>query len=158
SNTSGTSAVPTGSVQFMDGASALGSPQPVAAGTATLTTSALSVATHSITAVYANADGNFTGSTSAALLQTVKSADTTTSISAPTITFGANGLVTVTVAAVDASAGTPTGNVTLTVDGGSALSQALVNGSTTFTVSNPGAGDHPLVATYAAQNNFNGSS
>jgi hypothetical protein len=156
-NTSLTSGVPTGSVQFFDGASALGSPQPLAAGTATLTTSALTVAIHSITAVYTNSDGNFIGSTSAALSQTVKSADTTTSISAPAITFGANGLVTVTVAAVDASAGTPTGNVTLSVDGGTAVGQALVSGSTTFTVSNPSAGDHLLVATYAAQNNFNAS-
>ena len=156
-NGSGTSAVPTGSVQFMDGASALGSPQPVSGGHATLTTSALTVAVHSITAVYTNSDGNFNGSTSAAFSQTVKSADTTTSISAPTITFGANGLVTVTVAAVDPSAGTPTGNVTLSVDGGAAVSQALVNGSTTFTVSNPNAGSHALSASYAAQNNFNAS-
>ena len=156
-NTSLTSGVPTGSVQFFDGASPLGSPQPVSAGQAALATSALTVAIHSITAVYTNSDGNFTGSTSAAFSQTVKSADTTTSISAPAITFGANGLVTVTVAAVDASAGTPTGNVTLSVDGGAAATQALTAGSTTFTVSSPSAGDHPLVATYAAQNNFNAS-
>jgi N-acetylneuraminic acid mutarotase len=158
SNSSGTSAVPTGSVQFMDGASPLGSPQPVIAGKATLTTSALSVATHSITAVYSNLDGNFTGSTSPALSQVVKSADTTTSISAPAITYGANGLVTVTVAAVDPSAGTPTGNVTLSVDGGAATSQALVSGSTTFTIPTPNAGDHSLSASYAAQGNFNASS
>ena len=157
SNTSGTSAVPTGSVQFMDGASPLGTPQPLVAGKATLTTSALTVAIHSITAVYTNSDGNFAGSTSAAFSQTVKSADTTTSISAPAITFGANGLVTVAVAAVDPSAGTPTGNVSLSVDGGAAVSQALTNGSTIFTVSTPGGGSHSLSASYAAQNNFNSS-
>ena len=158
SNTSGTTAVPTGGVQFMDGALPLGAPQTLASGIASLTISTFSVATHSITAVYANSDGNFTGSTSSAISQVVKSADSTTSISAPAITYGANGLVTVTVTANDPTAGTPTGNVTLSVDGGTALSQALAAGSTTFTITNPSAGDHTLAAGYAAQNNFNASS
>src|SRR5207237_511708 len=120
-------------------------------------TSALSVGTHNITAIYSG-DTNFSASTSTALTQTVKSAVTTTSISAPAITYGADGLVTVTVAAQDSSAGTPTGSVTLSVDGGAPLSQALVSGSTTFTISNPNAGDHSLSASYAAQNNFIASS
>ena len=88
----------------------------------------------------------------------MNAAATTTSISAPTTSFGTNGMVTVTVAAASQTAGTPTGNVSLTVDAGSAVSQALMNGSTTFTVSNLNAGDHALSASYAAQNNFNGSS
>ena len=44
------------------------------------------------------------------------------------------------------------------MDGGAAVSQSLVNGSAAFTISNPNAGDHPLSASYAAQNNFNASS
>jgi hypothetical protein len=45
-----------GSVQFMDGSTALGSPVPVSGGTADLTTTALSVAIHSITASFTPTD------------------------------------------------------------------------------------------------------
>ncbi len=60
---------PTGTVTFNDGGAAIGS-ATLAGGIATLTTSALTVGTHTITAVYAG-NGNFTASTSAALLQAV---------------------------------------------------------------------------------------
>lgn len=153
--------VPTGTVQFQDGGVNLGSPVALVNNggvfTAQLQTSALSVATHIITAIYGG-DNNFGGSTSSALSQVVKSAATTTTISAPAIAFGADGLVTVTVAAQDPTAGTPTGNVTLAVNSGTPISQALVNGSTTFTITQPNAGTYALAATYAAQNNFNTSS
>ena len=156
----GNSTAPTGTVQFQDGGVNLGSAVALTGGTggyaAQLVTSTLSVGPHSITAIYSG-DANFFTSTSAAISQLVKSAITTTSISAPTITYGADGLVTVTVAAQDPAAGTPSGNVTLTVDGGTAVSQALVNGSAIFTISKPGAGDRTLNANFAAQNNFLGS-
>ena len=57
-----------GSVQFMDGSTPLGSPVTVSAGTASLTTSALTQATHSITAVFTPTDPTaFSSSTSSAL-------------------------------------------------------------------------------------------
>jgi N-acetylneuraminic acid mutarotase len=153
----GNSTAPTGTVQFQDGGVNLGSAVALTSSgsvySAQLQTSSLSVGTHSITAIYSG-DTNFFTSTSAAISQVVKSAVTITSISAPWITYGADGVVTVTVAAQDSAAGTPTGNVTLTVDTGVAVSQALVNGSATFTISKPGAGDHKLCANFAAQNNF----
>ncbi|HET6248445.1 MAG TPA: Ig-like domain repeat protein [Tepidisphaeraceae bacterium] len=65
----------TGSVQFMDGNAALGSPVSVVNGSAAYTTSALAAGTHSITAIYSG-DGNFLTSTSAALTQTVVPAPT----------------------------------------------------------------------------------
>jgi N-acetylneuraminic acid mutarotase len=155
------SGVPTGSVQFQDGGVNLGSPMALINNggmfTAQLQTSSLSVGTHNITAIYGG-DGNVSGSTSNTVAQLVKSADTRTSISAPAITFGADGLVTVTIAAQDSSAGTPTGSVTLSVDDGPPSTQTLVNGSTAFTISHPSAGDHSLSASYATQNNFNASS
>jgi hypothetical protein len=151
------SGVPTGTVQFQDGGVNLGTAVPLAnnAGvfTAQMSTSTLSIAVHAITAIYSG-DTDFTGSTSGVVSQTVKSAATTISISAPAITYPANGLVTVSVAAQDPSAGTPSGNVTLSVDGGTALSQSLVNGSTTFTIAGPTAINHTLSTSYAAQNNF----
>ena len=73
---------------------------------------------------------------------------TTTSVSAQAVTYGQNGLVTVTVAP------SATGNVTLSLDGGAATSQPLVGGSATFTVTAPSAGSHTLLANYAAQNGF----
>jgi FtsP/CotA-like multicopper oxidase with cupredoxin domain len=80
---------------------------------------------------------------------------TSTVINAPAITYGANGVITVN---VTATSGTPTGNVTLTVDGGAPLTQALsATGSATFTITAPTAISHALVANYAAQNGFQSS-
>jgi hypothetical protein len=86
---------------------------------------------------------------------------TTTTINAPTITYGVTGSVTVT---VSSAVGTPTGNVTFAVDGGTPVSKILLGGSATFTstdiaaLTSPNAGDHSLSATYAAQGNFAASS
>ena len=59
------SAGATGTVTFMDGTTVLG-PGTVSGSTASFSTSALSVGTHSITAVYSG-DGNYNGVTSPAL-------------------------------------------------------------------------------------------
>jgi sugar lactone lactonase YvrE len=80
---------------------------------------------------------------------------TTTSIDAPTITYGSPAGVTVS---VSSGQGTVTGSVSLTVDNGSPLIQPLSSGSTTFSVSGLGAGSHNLSASYAAQGNFGASS
>nr|WP_028161670.1 Ig-like domain repeat protein [Bradyrhizobium elkanii] len=60
---------PTGTVRFDDGGAAIGS-ATLAGGVASLTTSALTAGTHTITATYAG-NGTFKASTSAALLQAV---------------------------------------------------------------------------------------
>jgi Bacterial Ig-like domain (group 3)/Bacterial Ig-like domain (group 1)/Putative Ig domain/Invasin, domain 3/Domain of unknown function (DUF4214) len=66
--------IPTGTVTFMDGSTSLGTASlvalPAAAATAALTTSALSVGSHDITAVYAG-DDSFAPSTSSPLTQVV---------------------------------------------------------------------------------------
>ena len=100
-----------------------------------------------------------TSATSAADQFTYQGA-TTTAINAPTITYGANGSVTVT---VSSGSGTPTGNVSLSVDGGTAATKALNSGSATFTntditaLATPNAGNHTLDASYAAQGNYDAS-
>lgn len=53
-----------GTVQFKDGSAALGSPVAVTGGSASLTTSALSVGSHSLTAVFTSTAANVSGSTS----------------------------------------------------------------------------------------------
>jgi hypothetical protein len=72
STVSGDSLVPTGTVNFNDGATLLGPGTLNSSGVAAFTTSKLAAGTHSITAVYAG-DTNFTGSTSGALSQVVSS-------------------------------------------------------------------------------------
>jgi len=63
------SAMISGSVSFMEGATTL-SVQPVSGGIATFTTSALALGNHSLTAVY-NGDTSFLPSTSASLTETI---------------------------------------------------------------------------------------
>jgi Bacterial Ig-like domain (group 3)/IPTL-CTERM motif len=72
-----TGSSPTGTVQFRDGASNLGSPVPLSGAVATLSTSALSVATHAITAVYSG-DANNAASTSPVVNQVVNAAGVVT--------------------------------------------------------------------------------
>ncbi|SNT03669.1 Ig-like domain-containing protein [Actinacidiphila glaucinigra] len=62
-----------GSVRFLDGATAIGSPVTVSNGTASLTTTALGVGTHALTAAFTPADAAaYKPSASAALPYTVK--------------------------------------------------------------------------------------
>jgi X-X-X-Leu-X-X-Gly heptad repeat protein len=109
-NTSGpaiSTATPTGSVQFMDGTSALGAPQIVSgAGTATLTTSVLTLGANPITAVYTNIDGNFGGSTSASLTQVVGDFAITATPAAQTIPSGHQAIYSVTVTPISGLTGT----------------------------------------------------
>jgi MYXO-CTERM domain-containing protein len=67
---------PTGTVQFMDGTTVLGIAS-ISGGVASLQTSALSVGTHTITAVYSG-DTNHTAGTSAPFVQTVSEATAAT--------------------------------------------------------------------------------
>jgi len=93
---------------------------------------------------------------------------TTTAISAPTVAYGANGVVTVTVRSTHA---TPTGPVSLRVDGGPSSTATLAaaapttaagittySATATFNVGLLRGGAHKLAATYAAQATFTGSS
>lgn len=142
----------TGSVSLtVDG----GSPvtQALAAGVAVFTLTAPASGSHAVLASYA-AQGNFLGSSAEGTFSVGQGA-TTILISAPAATYGANGTVTVS---VSSTAGTPAGNVSLTVDNGAPTTQALAAGSTTFTVTSPGGGSHALSASYAAQGDFLGSS
>ncbi len=80
---------------------------------------------------------------------------TTTSISAPAVGYGTPGNVTVS---VSSASGTVTGSVSLSVDGGTASTMALSNGSAVFNLGVLNATTHTLSATFAAQGNFLASS
>jgi Big-like domain-containing protein/HYR domain-containing protein len=65
-----TGLIPTGNVTFFDGASTIGNPMALSGGSASLTTNALTVGSHTITASYGG-DANNMGSTSSALTEMV---------------------------------------------------------------------------------------
>ena len=141
--------------------SSTGSGTTNASGVATASLTVPSGATSLVASFAGDITYNPVSSTIAFAVTGSCSATTTTSINAPAITYNANGSVTVT---VTASSGTPTGNVLLTVDGGSPVSKTLSSGSATFTnadilaLNSPSAGNHTLAADYPAQASFGASS
>ncbi|HMH50749.1 MAG TPA: Ig-like domain repeat protein [Candidatus Acidoferrum sp.] len=152
-------AVPTGTVTFRDGTTVLGIVSLNALHQAALTTSTLAVGAHSITGQYGG-DTNFTGSTSAALSQTVNKATTTTTVgsSANPALAGNTVTFTATVNVAAPGSGTPTGTVTFK-DGTTTLGTGAVNGSgqATLSTSALAIGPHAITAEYGGDVNFNGS-
>jgi hypothetical protein len=114
-------------------------------------------ATTSNLAASYSAQGNYGASSTNAVL-TATSLATTASILAPSVTYGANGMVTVTISSGSGKP-TPTGNVSLSVDGTSLGTQALVGqGTAVFIATGLAVGSHSLLANYAAQGYFLASS
>jgi YVTN family beta-propeller protein len=145
-----TGASPTGTVQFKDGASNLGSPVTLSASGAQLTTSALTVGVHSITAVYSG-DANNAPSTSTAVTETVTKESSTTALSTSAATIQAGQPVTFTATVTGAS---PTGTVQF-MDGATNLSSAvtLSGGSAQLTTSTLTVGGHSITAAYSGDAN-----
>jgi hypothetical protein len=152
---SGSGGTPTGSVIFKDGATTLGN-GTLSGGQATLATGALAVGGHSITVVYGG-DLNYSGSTSAALTQTVTTNSSTTAVASSInpSTFGQSATFTAT---VTGSGGTPTGSVTFK-DGTATLGTASLNGSgqATFSTAALTTGGHSITAAYGGDTNFGSS-
>src|SRR5262249_24020739 len=151
---------PTGTVDFFVDGSDVSGPVALSGGSATYSTSSLSVGTHTVAATYSG-DTNFSGSSgSLSGGQTVNQASSSTSLSssANPSTFGDNVTFTATVAAVSPGAGTPTGTVNFTIDGSSAGSGTLAGGTASISTSALSAGLHTVVASYGGDANFSGSS
>ena len=152
----------TGTVNFKDGTSLLGT-GTLSGGTATFSTSTLAVGSHNITAVYGG-DTNFSGSTSAALSQTVNKASTATTLTSSSANqsvyqsvYGQAVTLKATVAAVAPGSGNPTGTVTFN-DGTMFLGTSTIsNGVATFTTSALAVGTHPITAVYGSDSNFSPS-
>jgi RHS repeat-associated protein len=111
----------------------------------------LDVGAYTATATFAG-DHNYNPAGSSAGI-TITAAPTSLALSAPTVTYGQDGLVSVTVSNTS-TAPVPTGNVTLSVDSGTPLSGTLSAGFFSFDVGILGAGGHSLAAAYATQGNF----
>jgi hypothetical protein len=149
----------TGTVDFKDGVSTIGSGAVNVAGQATFATSSLSVGAHAITAVY-NGDSNFNTSTGSLPTQTVNKADTTTAVSsnnnpssfASSVTFTAN------VTPVAPGAGTPGSGTVDFKDGVTTIgSGPVAGGVATFATSSLAVGNHNITAVYNGNASFNGS-
>lgn len=101
----GTTIMPTGSVSFFDGAAQIGAAVLDATGHASLSTSALALGTHTLTASYAG-DAVFHAAVSAAVAEVIVEPDFTVTLGSPSISLAAyqNTTTTVTLASVGAFA------------------------------------------------------
>jgi pectin methylesterase-like acyl-CoA thioesterase len=158
--------IPTGTYTLSDtfngSTTTLASGSLDASGEAYLTTSTLTAGVHQITMSY-NGDSNFAGSTSAVpYTLTITASGTTTPVlsvqPATNAIYGAATSVTVAVSSGSGSA-TPTGQVILSIDGGTAVTGILSNtGSYTFALSPLSVGSHSLSVTYNGDTNYAASS
>jgi PhoPQ-activated pathogenicity-related protein len=152
------SGTPTGMVSFLDGSTVLYT-TALSAGTASYTTSSLSVATHPISVQYSG-DSNFTGSTSNTVNQAVHQASTKTMISSSVnpSTTGQSVTFTAVVSVTAPGAGTPTGSITFK-DGSNVLMTVPVDGTGTakYTTSSLTKGNHNISAAYNGDTNFRNS-
>jgi autotransporter-associated beta strand protein len=146
---------PTGTVEFENGTTDLGSVALNSSGVATLETSSLPTAANSITATYSG-DETFGTSTSAATTVTVAQASTTTTLTAspnPSV-LGQVVLLTADVAAEAPGAGTPTGTVEFSIGSTDLGSVVLTNGIALFPTASIPVGTNTLTATYSGDTNF----
>ena len=152
-----TNMIPTGTVTFYDGATAIDTATLVD-GSASFTTSALAAGQHPIVVQYSG-DPNFSGSNSAGLPQVVNQDASTTAVASsvnPTV-FGQSVTFTATVASAVSGVGTPTGQV-IFYDGTTAIdTETLVNGVASYTTSSLAVAGHSITAKYAGDTNFSGS-
>jgi hypothetical protein len=132
------SGTPSGTVTFNDGASTLCTNVILSSGSAACATGALSLGSHSLTAVYSG-DAHFTGGTSAPLTHNVNQAPAITSAATATFTVGQASSFTAT------ATGTPA--PTLSYSGALPSGVSFTNGTLSGT---PAAGTettYPLVLT-----------
>ena len=141
---------PTGTVDFLDGATKLGT-GTLSGGVATFRISTLSVGTHSITASYGGDTNELTSTGTLTGGQTVNQSQTTTSVSTvltdngAVVPFGQSVTLTATVTADAPSTAVPTGTVDF-FDGATNLGTRTLNaGTATFTTSKLAPGVHQSI-------------
>lgn len=141
-------AAATGTMTFYDGATSLGT-VPLSGGNAMLTTSALALGSHSVTAMYSG-DAGYGPATSPAVTQVVQPAGTATTLASSVNPSSAGDAVTFTATVPNGA----TGAVTF-YDHVSAIGFAVVQqGTAVLTVSDLGAGQHSVTAVYSGDSSF----
>ncbi|OWK46556.1 Flagellar hook-length control protein FliK [Fimbriiglobus ruber] len=146
-----------GTVTFFQGTTPLGTAVPLTSGTATLTTTGVSVGTQTITANYSGfTQGNYSLTASnGTVTQTVTAATTTTlTSSANPAAIGQPVTFTATVTA-PSGAGTPTGSVNFSIDGGTPVAVTLgTSGTATYSPTSLAVGSHTVTVTYPTTGGF----
>jgi hypothetical protein len=140
-----TGSSPTGTVQFKDGATALGSPVALNTNQASLSTNLLSVGSHSITAVFSGDAAN-SASTSSEVVINVTTVVSALSLTSSKATSSPGESVTFT---ATVSGQSPSGSVQFK-DGSTSLGSATINaGIATFSTTALSAGTHSITAAYS---------
>lgn len=149
--------VPTGTVTFLDGGSAIGT-GVLSGGVATLTTSSLAVGDHVISISYAG-DSKFNAGSGALasnpLVVSKGAATASVTSSLPSAAFGQSVTFTAHVAAVAPAAATPGGVVTFLDSGAPIGTGTLSGGAATFSTSALAPGAHTITVSYPGDGNFN---
>ncbi len=156
--------IPTGTVTFYNGATAIGTGTLNSSGVASTSVASLPVGSDSLSATYVPSGIDFLASSSTNVGYTVNKAATTTTLTASTTSsaFGTSVSLSAKVAVTSPGSGTaataPTGTVTF-LDGTSVIATVNLpgNGLATVTVSGFQAGAQSLTATYSGDGNFAGS-
>jgi hypothetical protein len=147
-----------GSLQFNDGATPLGSGVLNASGTATFTTAALNAGTHLVSASYPG-DSNYIPRILPGVSQLVNQAGTSITLTSSVIAAVLGDAITFSAATAPATSGVPTGNISL-LDGKTlvAITPADSSGAASFSIGSLTAGSHSLTASYSGDRNYLGSS
>ena len=149
---------PTGTVQFFDGATLLGSVAVTQAGSASLSVTTLAPGAHSLTAVYSGDTDNAT-STSVALPESIQPIGTITTLGADVDPLQAGATVHLAAIVTMSPGATPVGALTGTVtfsDGNAVLGTAAVNasGQATLAATALTVGLHPITAQFGGSTNY----
>ena len=142
-------------VNFFDGTNYIGSGTLDGSGTATLSTSSLTLGANSITAVYGG-DANFVTSTSPVTSQTVGQGITTTIVSSSANPSEIGQPVTFTATVNFAGGPPPAGETVNFFDGTTKIGSGTLNGmgQTTFSPNSLALGTHSITAVYVGDANY----
>jgi hypothetical protein len=152
--TSSNGNIPTGTVNFDDGSTILGSGTLNSSGIAFFTTSALTEGAQTIVAAYLG-DSNDPAANSAPLNQVVNPAHTTTTITSSLNPSTYGQPVTFTASVSFAGGVPPNGEGVEFFDGNSKIAtETLDNGSAALTISKLSVGTHQIRAVYAGDGNL----
>ena len=152
---SASSGIPTGSIQFLDGANLLSTQTVSGTGSASFSTNSLTVGSHTITANY-QPTGTF-GAGTASLIQVINGDPTSTALTCQPNPIGISNTAQFT-ATVSSTYGTPTGSITFSDNGALLATQGLLSGTTSLAYTGSIAGTHNIVATYTPTGSFAASS
>lgn len=152
--------VPTGTVNFFDGTTMIGSAAVAAASSGSSVSASLSTilngpGAHSLSAQYGG-DSSNTASTSPATVVTATAIPTTTTLSlgSSSVAIGASVILT---ASVSSSSGVPSGTVAFFSGTTSLGTGTLASGTATLMTTSSTVGSETITATYSATGNFAGS-